>query len=225
MADLDAASLADVKQFFKTYYTPNNATLVIGGDIDPAAARRLVERYFGDVPRGPEVKRATPPAFSLSNDVYGTLEDRVQLPRVYNTWHTVRAFSPDDASLSALTQILAGGKTSRLYKRLVYELQIANQVVAFQDGGRLDGKVEIFATAKPGHPLDELQKVIDEEVRRSPSRVPPIVSSSASRTAARPTSSAAWSASAGSAARPTSSTTTTTSSGRPTTFSRTWIAR
>jgi zinc protease len=166
MADLDAASLADVKQFFKTYYTPNNATLVIGGDIDPAAARRLVERYFGDVPRGPEVKRATPPAFSLSNDVYGTLEDRVQLPRVYNTWHTVRAFSPDDASLSALTQILAGGKTSRLYKRLVYELQIANQVVAFQDGGRLDGKVEIFATAKPGHPLDELQKVIDEEVKK-----------------------------------------------------------
>ena len=90
----------------------------------------------------------------------------MQLPRVYNAWHSVRAFAGDDAALNALGDVLAGGKSSRLYRRLVYELQIANQVAAFQDAGRLDGKFEIIATARPGHDLNEIQRVIDEEVRR-----------------------------------------------------------
>ena len=101
----------------------------------------------------------------LPADVYATLEDRVQLPRVYDTWHTVKAFAPDDAGLEMLGAILADGKASRLYKRLVYELQIATDVSAFQDGGRLDGRFEIIATARPGHDLNELSHVIDEEVR------------------------------------------------------------
>jgi zinc protease len=165
MADLNAASLDDVKDFFRTYYTPNNATLVIGGDIDPAQARSWVEKYFGSIPSGPVVTRPAPPAVQLPADQSAVLEDRVQLPRVYDAWHTVKAFAPDDATLDVLTTILAGGRASRLYRRLVYERQIATQVSAFQDGGRIDGKLEIFATARAGHTLAELQQAIDAEVR------------------------------------------------------------
>ena len=102
----------------------------------------------------------------LGSDVYATLEDRVQLPRVYDAWHTVRAFADGDATLDVLANVLSAGKSSRLYKRLVYELQIATDVVAFQDGGRIDGKFELFATARPGHDLNELQRVIDDELKR-----------------------------------------------------------
>ena len=166
MADLSAASLDDVKGFFRGFYTPNNAVIAIAGDIEPAAVRGLVERDFGAIPRGPEVKRAEPPPFALEADVQGTLEDRVQVPRVYDAWHTPKAFAPDDAALSAAAQVLAGGKASRLYKRLVYDLQIASNVYAYQDGRRMDGEFRVVATARPGHALDELQKVIVEEVAR-----------------------------------------------------------
>ncbi len=165
MADLQAATLEDVRNFFRTYYTPNNASLAIAGDVTPREARRLVERYFGDIPRGPAVTRPTPPAVLVPADVVAALEDRVQLPRVYNAWHTVKAFAPDDAGLDVLANVLAGGRSSRLYRRLVYELQIASDVVAFQDGSRMDGKFELWVTARPGHALPELQRVIDEEVR------------------------------------------------------------
>ena len=148
MADLSAATLEDVRGFFRTYYTPNNATLAIAGDIKPREMRALVERYFG-----------------VAADVITSLEDRVQLPRVYNAWHTVKAFAPDDAGLDVLANVLAGGRSSRLYRRLVYELQIASDVVAFQDGSRLDGKFELWTTARPGHTLAELQRVVDEVVR------------------------------------------------------------
>jgi zinc protease len=166
MADLSAATLEDVRSFFRTYYTPNNASLAIAGDVTGRDARRLAERYFGDIPRGPAVTRPTPPAVQLPADVVATIEDRVQLPRVYHAWHTVKAFAPDDAGLDVLANVLAGGRSSRLYRRLVYELQIASDVVAFQDGSRLDGKFELWATARPGHELPELERVIDEEVRK-----------------------------------------------------------
>jgi zinc protease len=166
MADLQAATLEDVKGFFRTYYAPNNASLSIAGDITPRAARALVEKYFGGIPRGPAaVTRPTPPTVALPADVFGTLEDRVQLPRVFNAWHTVKAFAPDDATLDVLANVLASGRSSRLYRRLVYELQIASDVVAFQDGSRLDGKFELWATARPGHTLAELQRVVDDVVR------------------------------------------------------------
>ena len=166
MTDLQAATLEDVRRFFGTYYTPNNATLVIAGDIAPREARRIAERYFGDIPRGPAVHRRAAWPVQLGSDVYATLEDRVQLPRVYDAWHTVRAFADGDATLDVLANVLSAGKSSRLYKRLVYELQIATDVVAFQDGGRIDGKFELFATARPGHDLNELQRVIDDELKR-----------------------------------------------------------
>ncbi len=166
MDDLSAASIDDVREFFKTYYTPNNATIVIAGDIKPADARKLAETWFGGIPRGPEVQRTETPGFALEADVHGVLEDRVQLPRVYNAWHSTATFAPDDAALTVLSQILAGGKSSRLYKRLVYEMQIANQVTSYQDAGRRDGKFVVYATARPGHTLNELQGVLDEEMKR-----------------------------------------------------------
>ena len=167
MTDLQAASIDDVRNFFSAWYVPNNATLVIAGAVSPAEARQLATRWFADVPRGPEVSRnAMPPAFTLPRDVYATLEDRVQLPRVYNAWHTVRAFADDDAALDLLAELLARGRSSRLYKRLVYELQIATQVDAYHDSGRLDGSFRLSATARPGHDLNELSRVIDEEIRK-----------------------------------------------------------
>jgi zinc protease len=166
LADLQAASIEDVRNFFRTWYAPNNATLAIAGAVSPDEARALATTWFGDIPRGPEIQRnAAPAPFTLPHDVYATLEDRVQLPRLYDTWHTVKAFAPDDAALDVLADVLAEGMASRLYKRLVYELQIATQVFAFQDGGRIDGKFEIVATARPGHTLGELATVIDREIR------------------------------------------------------------
>ena len=166
MADLEAATLDDVRHFFQSYYTPNNATIAIAGDITPREARDWVERYFGDVPRGPSVHHVPPPLVRLAADVSATIEDRVQVPRVYDAWHSVRAFVDGDAALDVVANVLAGGRSSRLYRRLVYERQIATDVVAFQDGSRIDGKFELYATARPGHGLGELQRVIDEELRR-----------------------------------------------------------
>ena len=166
MADLQAATLDDVRAFFQRYYTPNNATLAIAGDITARDARPIVERYFGDIARGPAVTRTPPPPVLVTRAVGAVLEDRVQLPRVYDAWHTVKAFRADDATLDVLANILASGRSSRLYRRLVYELQVATDVVAYQDGSRIDGKFVAYATARPGHDLGELQRVIDEELRK-----------------------------------------------------------
>src|SRR5258708_33124634 len=151
MADLQAATLEDVRQFFRTYYTPNNATLAIAGDITAQDARQLVQRYFGDIPRGPAVTRTPPPPVQVAGVVRAVLEDRVQLPRVYDAWHTVKAFSLDDATLDVLANVLAGGRASRLYRRLVYGRQIAANLVAFPDGSPIAGKFEADAHPRPGH--------------------------------------------------------------------------
>ncbi len=166
MADLDAASLATVHEFCRTYYGPSNATLAIAGDVEAARVRAQVERWFGPIPKGRPVPRPQVAPFRLEAPVRHTLEDRVQLPRLYLAWHSVRGFAPGDAALEITAELLAGGKSSRLYQRLVYQLEIASQVVAYQDGGRLDGKFLVYATARPGHALGELRDVIDEELQR-----------------------------------------------------------
>ena len=165
MTDLSAASLADVQNFFRTYYAPNNATLAIAGDFDPAAVKKLVVQYFGTIPRGPEVKRRlTVPTVTIPRDTFLVLEDKVQLPRVYYTWHSVKGFSKDDAALDILAQVVANDKNSRLYKKLVYELQIAQNVGAFQDGSRLDGKFQINVTPKPGQSVADIDRVVKTEI-------------------------------------------------------------
>jgi zinc protease len=166
MEDLTAASYEDTVEFFKKYYAPSNASLVIAGDIDPAATRRLVEKWFGDVKPGPPADPTTIPGVALTRVERRTITDRVQLPRLTLAWLTPRHFAPGDAALDILADVLAGGRNSRLYKRLVYDMQIAQNVSAFQASQSLSSYFEIEATPRPGHTVEELQKVIDEEVAR-----------------------------------------------------------
>jgi zinc protease len=166
MPDLTAASYDDVVAFFKTYYAPGNASLVVAGDIDAARARTLVEKWFSDVKPGAPVVPMTVPGVSLTSVQKKTITDRVQLPRLYTAWLTPAAYAPGDAALDMVADVLAGGKNSRLYKRLVYDMQIAQSVSAFQNSQSLSSYFVIRATPQPGHTVDELQKVIDEEITR-----------------------------------------------------------
>ncbi|HEU4748431.1 MAG TPA: pitrilysin family protein [Gemmatimonadaceae bacterium] len=165
MADLSAATLEDTRNFFRTYYAPNNATLAIAGDFDPATAKRLVEKYFGPIPRGPAVNRRTSvPPVVIPNDKFLVLEDRVQLPRLFYTWPTVKLFAPDDAALDILAQVLANDKNSRLYKKLVYDLQVAQSVRAFQESSRLTGKFQVDVLPKPGQAPADIDNLVQAEI-------------------------------------------------------------
>jgi zinc protease len=167
MADLSAASLDDVKNFFRTYYAPNNATLTIAGDFNPAEAKKLVALYFGSIPRGPAMPaRPNVAPVVLEKDTFMVLEDRVQLPRAFYDWPTVRIFDKDDAALDVLASVLASGKNSRLYKRLVFDMQVAQQVFASQQSSKLAGRFEIDITPKPGQSLAAIDKVVQEELQK-----------------------------------------------------------
>src|SRR6266849_3843421 len=166
MEDLTAASYDDVVAFFKKYYAPSNASLVVAGDLKVAEARRLVEKWFGDVKPGPSPEPMTIPGVALSGVQKKTITDRVQLPRLYLAWLTPRHFEPADAALDMVADVLAGGKNSRLYKRLVYDMQIAQDVSAFQASAALSSSFQIIATPRPGHTVEELEKVIDEEIQK-----------------------------------------------------------
>ena len=151
MTDLGNASVEDVSEFFKKYYAPNNASIAIAGDIDPKEVKRLITKYFADVPRNADAPvRPTVPAPALTKDTIMVMQDRVQLPRLYYIWHTGKAFSADEPALDALAEVVAGGKSSRLYKSLVYEKQIAQDVGMSNQAGKLDGMMWLQATAKPG---------------------------------------------------------------------------
>jgi zinc protease len=163
-ADLDAASIEDVRAFFRKYYVPNNATIALSGDFDRKKALALVEKYFGPIPRGPEVPRKKPAVVPHPGEARIEVEAGVELPRVYVSWSTPPIFAPGDGELDLVAHVLSGGKTSRLYKRLVYDLQIAQSVSASQSSMELASVFEISATAKPGHTAEELLKVIDEEL-------------------------------------------------------------
>ena len=165
MADLSAASVDDVKDFFRRYYAPNNATLVVAGDVNAADVRALVREYFSGIPRGPAIERPSPAPF-VAHDTAVTLEDRVQLPRVYLNWHTVKNTDADDPALQVASYVLAGARTSRLTQALVYGGEIATSVQAYNNSRRLDGEFSISATARPGKALDTLQTVIDQNLQR-----------------------------------------------------------
>src|SRR3972149_3056797 len=166
MEDLSAASYEDVVHFFKTYYVPNNTSMVIAGAIDPAATKAMVEKWFSEIPAGNPGPPVDPPAAALAEEKRLMFEDRVQLPRLYMAWLTPPVFAPGDAEMDILANILAGGKNSRLYKRLVYDLQIAQDVSAFQASSELGSAFRITATARPGHTLSELEQVVEEELER-----------------------------------------------------------
>jgi zinc protease len=166
MADLSAASLEDVKDFFRRYYAPDNTTIVVAGDVRADSVRRLVRGYFERIPRGPSVSRPNPPAFTLPRDTAATLEDRVQLPRLYYTWHTVKQGHSDAPALQLLAYILTGAKNGRLTQPMVYEKQIATEVTVYAHHRRLDGDFTIQSTARPGKALPEVQAFVDHELAR-----------------------------------------------------------
>jgi zinc protease len=161
MADLSAASMEDVKGFFRTYYAPNNACLVVAGDFQPAEAKALIEKYFGGIPSGATFERPKVQEVKLPETKILVAEDKVQLPRLYRTWHSPAANTREDAVMSVFGDIMGSGKNSRLYKSLVYEKQIAQSANAFQGGSEIGGTFQIVVTAKPGRTLPELQAAVD----------------------------------------------------------------
>lgn len=162
--DLDAATLEDVKGFFRTYYVPGNATLALAGDFEETKALELVRKYFGPIVNRPVPAKKAPIDTKLSGETRIDVSADVELARAYVSWPTPAFFAPGDADLDIAARALASGKTSRLYKRLVYDLQIAQGVFASQASMELGSVFEIVATAKPGHTADELLKVVDEEL-------------------------------------------------------------
>jgi zinc protease len=166
MEDLAAASYEDVVDFFKKWYGPANASVVIAGDVDVARARELALKWFGAIPPSPPVEPLAPRPVVLAQEKRVVMEDAVELPRLYLAWHTPPHLSAADSSLVALGDILGAGKNGRLYKRLVYELQVAQDVSAFVDPGALGSTFNVVVTARSGRNLEEIRRLVDEEIAR-----------------------------------------------------------
>ncbi|MCU0659291.1 MAG: insulinase family protein [Polyangiaceae bacterium] len=160
--DLEAASVEDVRRFFETYYVPSNASLVIAGDIRPEEAKSMVERYFGDIPAGKKPSRKAPFAPPpLGKEVRETLEDQVELPKLVVTYHSPARFAEGDAEMDLLSAILSTGKSSRLYKALVYDRPLAQSVSVAQVSQDLSGLFSIEILARDGVSLDQIEKTLD----------------------------------------------------------------
>jgi zinc protease len=163
--DLRATTLDDVIAFFTTYYHPANASLVIAGDVEPETAFDLVTEFFAEIPRGPVVRPPVVPRVSPEPRRL-MLEDRVELPRLYLTWPSPALFEYGDADLDLAADLVANGRTSRLYARLIHEHRIASEIGANQNSRELGGMFQIQATAAPGQSLDRLREAIDAELDR-----------------------------------------------------------
>jgi zinc protease len=162
-ADLKSVTFEDVRAFFQTYYHPANASLVVAGDIDSPNALDRVRAYFGDIPAGPKPGPIVAAA-GLDSEIRLLFEDRVELPRLYLAWHSPAMFTPGDAEMDLLSDLIANGKVSRLYRALVYERRIASEVMGFQNSRELAGFWQLVATAAPGHTLSELDEAINREL-------------------------------------------------------------
>lgn len=166
MADLQKATVEDVKQFFRLYYAPSNATLSIVGDMDPAKVKAWVTRYFGDLPKGAPITRPTIPPVSVSTEQRLVFEDRVQVPRLYLAWPAPGEDNDDTYTLDFLAEILSGPRTARITKALVYDQQSAASVSAFNDTNEQLGAFVIIITPRPGHTLTELEASTDSILAR-----------------------------------------------------------
>lgn len=166
MADLNAASLEDVREFFRNWYTPNNAVLTIVGDFEPVEAKRLVEKYFADIPRGPSPSRFGDRAPAISGERREVIPSAVQLDRVYRMYHLPPVGTPDWVAADLLGLILAGHKATRLENSLIYQKQIAQDVTAFTWDAESNGMFLVWVTARPGVDPKRLERALDEEIRR-----------------------------------------------------------
>ena len=172
-ADLEAASLDDVKAFFKTWYAPNNASLVIAGDFDEQTARQLVEKNFGGIPAGAEPTRRTVTPPTLAEDKVVRQYQDVPEQRVWMAWHSPAFFEAGDADLDLLSSLLSDGKESRLYKRLVKDKQIAKSINAYQSSGLHGSRYVVLATAAPGHTTDEVVAEVEAVLAEVTGDAPP----------------------------------------------------
>jgi zinc protease len=164
--DISSFTLNDVSDFFKTYYSPSNAVITIAGNFDLHKTKDLVEKYFSEVKGKTELPIVQISKNGFAGNIFLEQKDNIQLPRIYLAWHSDKAYGPDDPSLDMLGDILTGSKNSRLYKTLVYEKEIAQDVTAYQYSGKYAGHFLIIATAKPGIKLNyiksEIIRVIDD---------------------------------------------------------------
>jgi zinc protease len=170
--DLSAATLDDVRAFFRQYYVPANAAIVVAGDFDTPTMKSNIEKYFGDIPAGVRAPVPHPPTPVLAAPKHWVAEDDVELPRVYLAWHSPALFEPGDAELDLLSNVLSDGKTSRLFQRLVYDSKVAKDVVAYQMSLRLSGMYVIEATAAPGVSADSLAAALDKALGEALQTVP-----------------------------------------------------
>ncbi|MGC0774427.1 MAG: pitrilysin family protein [Candidatus Acidiferrum sp.] len=166
MADLNAASMADVQEWFKTYYGPSNVTIVIAGDIDAKTAKEKVEKYFGNIPPGPPVAHQEVWVAKMTGTHRQIVQDRVPQARIYKVWNVPQYGSADADYLDMVSDVLSQGKTSRFYKRLVYDDQIATDARAAVDLNEIGGQFYEQATARPGQNLVQVEKELDEELAR-----------------------------------------------------------
>ena len=166
MADLDAASMKDVQEWFKTYYGPSNVVIVLAGDIDAKTAKEKVEKYFGDIPAGPPVAHHEVWIAKMTGEHRQKVQDRVPQARIYKVWNMPEYGSSDADYMNLVSDVLSQGKTSRFYKRLVYDDQIATNANAFVNLNEIGGQFRVQATARPGQNLAQVEKELDEELAR-----------------------------------------------------------
>ncbi len=166
MADLDAASLKDVQDWFKTYYGPSNVVIVLAGDIDAKTAKEKVKKYFGDIPPGPPVTHQQAWVAKMTGSHREVTQERVAQARMYMIWNVPEFGSADSDYLDLVAQCLGRGKTSRLYERLVYTDEVATNVAVYNDDREIGGQFVIQVTARPGHTIEEIEKRTNEELAR-----------------------------------------------------------
>jgi zinc protease len=166
MEDLDAAKLDDVKAWFQTYYGPSNAVLALAGDIDAKTAKEKVEKFFGDIPSGPPVARQGEWIAKRSGSQRGEMQDRVPQARIYKVWNVPPWASADADYLTLAASVLSTGKSSRLYKRLVFEEQIATDVDASLDAREIAGLFVVEAGVRPGADPAKVERALDEQLTR-----------------------------------------------------------
>jgi zinc protease len=165
MEDLDAAKMTDVQDWFKSNYGPNNTVLVLSGDITPEVARQKVEQYYGHIPAGPPLARHEAWIAKRSGSHRTSVQDRVPQTRIYRTWNVPGSHTPEEVQLDLAAHVLGGGKTSRLYKRLVYKDQLATSATASDSSSEIGGQFDITLTARPDADVRKMELAADEELR------------------------------------------------------------
>jgi zinc protease len=165
-ADIEAARIADIRDFHQQFYTPNNASIAIAGDFDPAKLKALLTKYFGPIPAGPKVDPVTVVTPPITSQKRETVTDTVKLPQMTIAWLTPPSYTPDSYSVGAAIEALGGAKASRLDQALVYKTQVAQRVSCYNRPNKLNGSAQCTVTAKPGVKLEDLEKTVWEEIAK-----------------------------------------------------------